>query len=71
MERRAAAIKDEEMGLLSLVKALKELEDLDLQQIEKLLSLANLVKDLEQEVIAPQEQPPTVQPPQGMPLAQS
>ena len=71
VERRAAAIKDEEMGLLSLVKALKELEDLDLQQIEKLLSLANLVKDLEQEVIAPQEQPPTVQPPQGMPLAQS
>ena len=37
-ERKAAAIKDEEIGLLNLVKALKEIDSVDIAQIEKLLS---------------------------------
>lgn len=44
VERRAEAAKDEDAALLSLVRALKELESLDLAQVEKLIMLANVVK---------------------------
>lgn len=44
VERRAAAIKDQEIGLLNLVKALKEIDYADLEHIEKLLALNNIVK---------------------------
>lgn len=50
IERRAAAVKDQDAGLLDLVKALKEIEDLDLKQIEKLISMANMVKAQQQPV---------------------
>lgn len=43
-ERRAQARKDDEIGLLNTVKALKEIETLDLHHLEKLLTLARLVK---------------------------
>jgi hypothetical protein len=43
-ERKAEAQKDRDLGLLHLVKALKELETLDLQNLERLLALANMVK---------------------------
>lgn len=43
-ERRAEAAKDLDLGLLNLVKALKEIEAVDLQNLEKLLALASLVK---------------------------
>lgn len=39
-ERRAAAVKDEEIGLLNLVKALKELDSVNIDQIHKLITLS-------------------------------
>lgn len=47
-EKKAQAVKDRELGLLHLVKALKEIESIDLQHVEKILSLAALVKKQEQ-----------------------
>jgi hypothetical protein len=47
-EKKAQAVKDRELGLLHLVKALKEIESIDLQQVEKILSLSALVKKQEQ-----------------------
>lgn len=47
-ERRAAATKDEDLALLNLVKALKELESMDLSHIHKLVELANVIKRNEQ-----------------------
>lgn len=44
IERRAAADKDNQTALLDKVKALKEIESLDLAHIEKLVTLANLLK---------------------------
>lgn len=49
-ERRAEARKDDEAALLNLVKALKEIESVDLMNLEKLLSLATLVNKTEQGV---------------------
>lgn len=46
-ERRAQAVKDEEIGFLNLVKALKEIENIDISQIEKLVTLSNIVKQAE------------------------
>jgi hypothetical protein len=48
-ERESAAHRDEEAALLNLVKALKEMEGLDLANIEKLIALSQLVKSSEQE----------------------
>lgn len=49
-ERKAAAVKDEELGFLNMVKAVKELETMDLEQVERLITL---VKAMHQK----QEQP--------------
>lgn len=43
-ERRAAAVKDEDMALLNKVKALKELEEIDISHIERLLKMSALLK---------------------------
>lgn len=43
-ERRAAAIKDEQMGILNLVKALKEVDTVDLEHLEKLIMLQKIAK---------------------------
>lgn len=43
-ERKAEAKKDRDIGLLNLVKALKEIEEVDLRQLEKLITLNQLVK---------------------------
>lgn len=48
VERRAAAVKDQEIGLLNLVKALKEIEGIDLAHVEKLVSLSRMLKEQEQ-----------------------
>lgn len=66
-ENRAMAIqklheanKDDEMALLNKVKALKELEDMDLSHIERLLNMSHALKAAEQQSvkneIAPQAQ---------------
>lgn len=44
IERRAAAEKDHDMALLNLIKALKEIDGVDIEQIEKLMSLSALMK---------------------------
>src|ERR1041385_808834 len=45
VERRAAAVKDQEIGLLNLVKALKEIDSVDLEHVEKLMALARGLKE--------------------------
>lgn len=40
VERRAAAEKDHDLGLLALVKALKEIDSIDIEQLEKLIVLS-------------------------------
>lgn len=47
VERQAAAIKDEEQALLAAVKALKEIDGIDLDQIHKLVALSNILKQNE------------------------
>ncbi len=47
-ERRAAAIKDEDAALLNLVKALKELEGMDIAHLNQLVSIAQTIKKSEQ-----------------------
>jgi hypothetical protein len=46
-ERRAASVKDEEMALLNFVKALKEIEGLDLNHLTQLIQLSSQIKDQE------------------------
>lgn len=43
VERQAQAQKDADIGLLNIVKALKEIDTVDLAQLEKLLALSKLV----------------------------
>lgn len=52
-ERRAAAIKDEYSGLLDLIKSMKEIENIDIEQIEKLITMAHMVKEKEQAAQTP------------------
>jgi len=44
VERRAQAIRDEDAGLLDKIRALKELEELDITHLEKLIALSQMLK---------------------------
>ena len=44
VERKAEAAKDREMAVLNFARALKEIEDVDISQLEKLLNISQLVK---------------------------
>ncbi len=55
-ERRAEAVKDRELGTLHLVKALKEIETVDLKQVEKIIALAMMVRNEEQKTSRSQTQ---------------
>jgi hypothetical protein len=44
VERKAQAVRDEDAGLLYKVKALKELEELDLAHLERLIAMAQMLK---------------------------
>src|SRR5665213_106450 len=44
IERQAQARKDDEIGFLNLVKALKEIDGADLEHIERLLIMSNTLK---------------------------
>lgn len=55
VERRAAAVKDQEIGLLNLVKAIKELDSMDIQQLEQLINISHSIKDRTEQQF--QEQP--------------
>jgi hypothetical protein len=51
-QRRAQGEKDNEIALLNFVKALKEIESVDLAHLEKLITLSNVLKaDQKQENI--------------------
>lgn len=43
-ERRAQAVKDEDAALLDLVKAIKEIDGIDLAHMQQLLAMHNIVK---------------------------
>jgi hypothetical protein len=43
IERRAEAKKDRTAGILNIVKAIKEIEDIDIAQLEKLISLSRII----------------------------
>ena len=63
-ERHAEAEKDKQAALLDRVKAIKELQDIDISQIERLLALANMLKDREASTTVGQEMNPQNQPAQ-------
>jgi hypothetical protein len=80
-ERRAAARKDEDMAMLNLIKALKEIDTIDIGQIEKLLALSNIMKSQQKEEERAELEPigssqqrasqqPNLQQPQGQEVAQ-
>lgn len=50
VERWAEAQNKQEMALLNFVKALKEMENLDLDHLEKLITMSSVIKDRETEV---------------------
>ena len=47
-ERKAEAQKDRELGMLHVVKALKEIDTVDLQQVEKIIALSMMIKNEEE-----------------------
>jgi len=53
VERRAAAVRDEDAAMLDMVRALKELEGVDLEHLEKLVALHHLIKDKENAMAQP------------------
>lgn len=68
-ERVAQAEKDKDEGTLNLIKALKEIEGMDIAHIEKLLSLVNLVKQADNPPqTAPLSQPKAAPKPKRTPL---
>jgi hypothetical protein len=70
LERQAQAIRDEDEGVLTLVKAIKELEGIDLDNVVKALQIMGSIKmgqKAEQEQNLQDLGPtPTPEPPQGM-----
>lgn len=44
VERRAAAVKDQDIGFLNLVRALKEVDGMEIEHIERLIAMANSIK---------------------------
>lgn len=65
VERRAEAQKDRTAGVLNIVKALREIDDIDLAHIEKLFTLSRLVRA----GTAQEEQPPARVTPTPMPTS--
>lgn len=48
VERKAEAHKDNQMAVLNFVKALKEIENIDLSQIQQIVQIQGILKQLEQ-----------------------
>lgn len=49
-ERKAEAVKDREAALLDRVKALKEIDEIDISQLERLVALSRLLKQEESSI---------------------
>ncbi len=56
VERRAQAVRDEDAGLLDKVRALKELEELDITHLEKLITMAQMLKMQDTQSVTEKEQ---------------
>ncbi len=63
VERKAEAAKDREMAVLNFARALKEIEDVDISQLEKLLNISQLVKAREKGEEVDAEKPTEKEPP--------
>ena len=48
IERKAAAVKDEEMAMLEMVRAIKEFDTMDIDHIHKAMSILQMIKAQEQ-----------------------
>ena len=46
-ERKAEAAKDDQMALLNFARAIKEIESIDMEQLEKIISLQQMLKSYE------------------------
>lgn len=57
VERRAAAVRDEDAATLNLVKALKEIDTIDIQHLEKLVGMMGIIK--QQEAASQQQENPS------------
>jgi len=60
IERRAEAQKDRMSGVLDMVKALKELEAIDLTQLQTLISLVETIKQAERSDVSENKPSPSV-----------
>lgn len=61
VERRAEAEKDHAITLVNIVKALKELDHMDIEQLEKLMAISHSIKEqtrLDEAQVAAQQQVP-------------
>jgi hypothetical protein len=56
IERRAQAVRDEDAGLLDKVRALKELEEMDIVHLEKLIALSQMLKQQDAESVVQKDQ---------------
>jgi len=56
-ERKAAAVKDDQMALLNFAKAIRELENIDMTQLQKIIELQKLLSVAEQSKIEKQNPP--------------
>lgn len=56
-ERRAKAVSDENLAMLNMVKALKELDAADLQHVEQAVRIMQIIKGQEAGVANPAKQP--------------
>lgn len=56
VERQANAVREENVALLNLVKAIKELDTMDIEHIEKMVTMQHMIKQQEQ-VVKQEAQP--------------
>lgn len=72
IERQAEASKERDQGILNMVKAIKELEGIDLDNVTKALQMFSTLKQAqqqeEQKVVASLGQPQTQAAPSGVPV---
>jgi hypothetical protein len=47
VERRAKAVADDNMALLNFVKALKEIENIDISHLQQIVSIQHMIKQQE------------------------
>jgi hypothetical protein len=61
VERQAAAVRDENEAVLNFVKAIKELDTIDFEHLEKMVAMQQMIKQQEQAVNKESEEKPQTQ----------